>query len=137
MNLKKAHYFQTLSAAGSLKWILLSLVPVNIINKAPSLYQIIISQILCSFWLSRPSPCLSDDVKHLAIPSLNSIHFIAWSTFTGPGSERMDIWRSALLYRLIIIDTMWSEHMYTIKCSPMCYRHHCRERSQQIHPVSL
>lgn len=35
---------------------------------------------------------LSSNGKRLAKPSLNSIHFITWSTFMGPGSEPMDIW---------------------------------------------
>lgn len=61
---------------------------------------------------------VSDSGKQLAIPLLNSIHFIAWSTFMGPTLEQMDIWNSILLYRPIIIDTMWSEHMYTIKYNP-------------------
>lgn len=61
---------------------------------------------------------LSSSGKHLAKPSLNSIHFITWTTFMGPDSEPVDIWNRRLLYRLFIINTMWSEHMYTIKHNP-------------------
>lgn len=56
----------------------------------------------------------------------------------GPGPERMHIWNSRLLYRLIIMDTMWSEHMYTIKRSPMCCRHPCRGgRRESANPLYL
>lgn len=57
------------------------------------------------------------ELKHLALPS----HCCTpQSTFTGLGSERMDIWNGKLLYRLVIMDTVWSEHMHTIKHRPMC-----------------
>lgn len=58
-------------------------------------------------------------MKHLAVPLLNlNITSMAWSSLRGPDSEGRDTWKSRLLYRLIIIDTMWSEHMYMIKLGP-------------------
>lgn len=83
----------------------------------------ILSYVTASFWC-----CYFSQSQTSAIPLLNIIPFIAWPNFIEPGPERMHIWRSPLLYRLII-DTTWSEHMYTIKRSPMCYRRRGVSRS--------
>lgn len=78
-----------------------------------------------------PSGCLlhisfSHCEEHLAEPLPKSIHFIAWSTFIGPGSEGTYIWNSKLLYRLITVSTIWSQHMSIIKNNHHVLEHCCR-----------